>query len=243
MASPAVPKSRIAREALALLAATPGQQLHTREIARRVDADAHPVQRALERMLDDGVVESRRLGNLRLWSLRETEVTRALRDVIRRTAGLARALRTELSSMRGVQVAFLFGSYAAGDDKPGSDVDLFVVGAPDWRVLSRELGKQSGELGREINPIVWSIEELERPTATQARFLRRLMRKPKIWLVGDADDFGRLRSPMGGTLGSGSPGSTGGGRSRRGAAPARAGLSSISNARSEPAMVATSMPR
>ncbi len=123
-----LPTGRIGRDVLALLMATPGQELHTREIARRVHADAHPVQRALERMLDAGLLQSRRLGNLRLWSVGDTELAGPVREIVRRTAGLAGALREALSSMRGVHLAFLFGSYASGEDKLGSDIDLFIVG-------------------------------------------------------------------------------------------------------------------
>src|SRR6266508_2313171 len=192
-----LPASRIGREALALLMATPGQELHTREIARRVNADAHPVQRALERMLSAGLVESRRLGNLRLWSVRESELAGPVRQIVRRTAGVAEALRVALSSMRGVHLSFLFGSYASGEDKLGSDIDLFIVGSPDWTELSREVTRHEGDLGREINAVVWTVDELQDPTPKQQRFLNGLMRKPKIWLVGDDDELERLRSALG----------------------------------------------
>lgn len=195
-----LPAGRIGREALALLIATPGQELHTREIARRVNADAHPVQRALERMLDAGLLESRRLGNLRLWSVRDSELVGPARELIRRTAGVAGSLREALSSMKGVQLAFLFGSYASGQDTLGSDIDLFVVGSPDWTELSREVTKQESSLTREINVVVWSMDELGSPTPKQQRFLTGLLRKPRIWLVGDDDELERLRSTLGGKM-------------------------------------------
>src|SRR6266550_3982180 len=217
-----VPASRIGREALALLMATPGQELHTREIARRVNADAHPVQRALEQMLDAGLVQSRRLGNLRLWSTRDTELAAPVREILRRTAGVAEALRGALSSMRGVQLAFLFGSYASGEDKLGSDIDLFIVGAPDWTELSHVVTKHEGGLAREINSVVWTIDELQSPTPKQQRFLNSLMRKPKIWLVGDDDELERLRSALGAKVVRKSTRPTRPRRSGRAASPARA---------------------
>ena len=213
---------RIGREAMALLMATPGQELHTREIARRVNADAHPVQRALERMLDAGLVQSRRLGNLRLWSARDSELAAPVREIVRRTAGLAEALRSALSSMRGVQLAFLFGSYASGEDKLGSDIDLFIVGSPDWTELSRAITKHEGGLAREINSVVWTIDELQSPTPRQQRFLNGLMRKPRIWLVGDDDELERLRSALGAKVVRKPSRPARPGRSGRATAPARA---------------------
>jgi predicted nucleotidyltransferase len=222
MPAQVLPAGRIGREALALLVATPGQELHTREIARRVNADAHPVQRALERMLDTGLVQSRRLGNLRLWSARDSELAAPVREIVRRTAGLAEALRSALSSMRGVQVAFLFGSYASGEDRLGSDVDLFIVGAPDWTELSRVVTKHEGDLGREINTVMWTVDELQKPTPKQLRFLSGLMRKPKIWLVGDEDELERLRSALGAKVVRKPSRASSPGRSRRRTAASRA---------------------
>src|SRR5256714_4699690 len=216
--SPAVPKDllpggRIAREVFALLIATPGQELHTREIARRVEADAHPVQRALELMLDAGLVQSRRLGNLRLWSARDTELAAPVREIVRRTAGLADGLRGGLSSIRGVQLAFLFGSYTSGQDELGSDVDLFIVGSPNWNELSRELTMHETRLGREINPVIWTVDELSGPTPKQRRFLNGLMRKSRIWLVGDDDELERIRTAVGAEVVRKSPPSPGSPRS------------------------------
>lgn len=177
---------------------TPGQELHTREIARRVDADAHPVQRALEQLVNAGLVESRRLGNLRLWSVRrDSPLVPAVRDIVRRTSGIAQRLRQRLGSMPEVQAAFLFGSYASGNDVLGSDIDLFIVGAVPWDDLSKDLRALAEELGREVNPVVWDAEEIARPTPKKAAFLRDVLAKDKIWLVGDDSELERIRSSVG----------------------------------------------
>lgn len=191
-------RGRVLRHVLGLLMSAPGQELHTREIARRVKADVHPAHRALELLSSQGLVESRRLGNLRLWAVApHNPLVPSLRDVLRRTTGPAEWLRKQLSRMPGVQLAFLFGSYAAGNDKPGSDIDLFVVGSPDWRRLSKDVTSVSTETSREIEPVVWRLDELQAPTPDQGRFLRRVLREPKIWLVGDERELERSRSPVG----------------------------------------------
>jgi len=196
--TPLMGRGRIAPAVLGLLMGTPGQELHTREIARRVKADAHPVQRALEQLMAAGLVQSRRLGNLRLWSVRQdSAVMPAVRDIVRRTGGIAERLRRRLRAMQDVHLAFLFGSYASGRDALGSDIDLFIVGTVPWETLSKELQTLSGELSREVNPIVWSVDELATPTKKQIGFLRDVLRKPKIWLVGDDSELERVRSAVG----------------------------------------------
>lgn len=191
-------RGRIAQEVLGLLMSTPGQELHTREIARRVQADGHPVQRALEQLLNAGIVQSRRLGNLRLWSVvQESALAPSLRDLLMRTTGLASRLRRVLTEMRDIQLGFLFGSYASGQDQRGGDVDLFIVGAVDWTVLGKELASLGAELGREINPVVWASDELAQPSPRQARFLRNVLSKPRIWLIGDDSELERTRASVG----------------------------------------------
>lgn len=199
-------RGRIAQEVVALLMSTPGQELHTREIARRVEADAHPVQRALERLVAGGLVESRRLGNLRLWSVRQdSALVPAVREIVRRTTGVAARLRRRLAAMRDVQLAFLFGSYASGEDALGSDIDLFIVGTVQWEALSTELEALASALGREVNPVVWSAEELTHPTRQRARFLDDVLSKPRIWLVGDDRELERIHSSMGTQVVGGAP--------------------------------------
>lgn len=198
MLAPLIGRGRIAREVLGLLMTTPGQELHTREIARRVEADAHPVQRALEQLVGAGVLESRRLGNLRLWSVRQdSALVPAVRDILRRTSGVVERLRPPLAAMRDLHVAFLFGSYASGQDTPGSDIDLFVIGTVQWKALSKALAALASEFGREVNPVVWSADELAQPTPKQASFLRDVLGKPRIWLIGDDSELERIRSSMG----------------------------------------------
>lgn len=197
-----VGRGRISRDVLGLLASTPGQELHTREIARRVGADAHPVQRALEQLMNAELVRSRRLGNLRLWSIRtESPLMPAVRELLRQTTGVAEQLRKALAKMQAVHVAFLFGSYPSGKDDVGSDIDLFVVGDVDWKALSAVTTRLARDIGREINPVVWTIEEFGNPSARQRKFLTNLLSRPRIWLLGDDDELDRLRSAVGASVG------------------------------------------
>jgi predicted nucleotidyltransferase len=193
---------RISREVLALLVSVPGQELHTREIARRVGADAHPVQRALEQFMGAGLVQSRRLGNLRLWSARRTSpLIPAVRELLRHTSGIAEKLRQALAKMPRLHLAFLFGSYASGKDELGSDIDLFIVGDVDWEQLSALTTRLERDLGREINLVIWTLDQLERPSANQRKFLTNLLSRPRIWLLGDDDELKQLRSAVGAAVG------------------------------------------
>src|SRR5262249_21067969 len=59
-----------------------------------------------------------------------------VRSVFRRTVGIDQRLRAALEGLPGVEAAAILGSYAAGTDRPGSDIDVLVIGHPDRIGLS-----------------------------------------------------------------------------------------------------------
>ncbi len=177
---------------LALLSSMPGQELHTNEIARRTGSVPNAVQRALTQSEARGLIRSRRLGNLRLWSMdQQNPLYASLRETFARTYGVPAHLREVLTQDTAVVFAFLFGSYVTAQDDPTSDIDLFIVGSPDWIRLTQAVRNAGHELGREVNPVVWTENDLRRPTPTQRGLLDNILSAPMMWLVGDRSEFER----------------------------------------------------
>src|SRR5438034_9316785 len=142
---------------LALLSTTPGLELHTRELVRRVQGTPRPVQLAVESLEQEGLIKSRRVGKLRLWSVSTTHpLHEAIRQIAERTLGLPARLRKEFAGARGIEVAFIFGSFAAGSTDAGSDVDVFVLGAPDWRAVAKTTRELGMLFGRDVNLVAWT---------------------------------------------------------------------------------------
>lgn len=197
---PDIRRSATEGRLLALLTSTPGQEFHTRDLVRRIDGSPRPVQLALEKLLRQGLVESRRIGPLRMWRMDPANpLYPALRDIYARTVGLVAQLRTILEREAGVHSAFVFGSYARGDDDVRSDIDVFIVGDLPGQDLLESLQALEAKLGREINPVVWSERELLARAREKAPFLMTLLAEPKIWIVGDEDEFNRRTREVAGT--------------------------------------------
>ena len=92
-------RGRTTAKVLALLTSTPGQRFHTREIVRRIEGTEHPVHRALTLLEAQGLVDSQRVGNLRMWSMPTTHpLYRGLREVFARTVGVTEQLRSALEA-------------------------------------------------------------------------------------------------------------------------------------------------
>src|SRR3989442_15818418 len=108
---PDIRRSATEARLLALLTSTPGQEFHTRELVRRIDGSPRPVQLALEKLLRQGLVESKRVGPLRMWWMDPANpVYLPLRELYARTVGLVAQRRRVLEHRARGRCAFGFGS-------------------------------------------------------------------------------------------------------------------------------------
>jgi predicted nucleotidyltransferase len=194
MPAPSLVRSETAARVLALLASIQGEELHTNELIRRTGSNPNAIQRTLTQLETTGLLQSRRVGNLRLWRMDATHPLYAsVRDLVVRTRGIPTRLTQILKRDPGIAFAFLFGSFVSAKDDAQSDVDVFVVGPVDWEVLAQAVRAASKEIGRDLRPVVWSLRDLEAPTVAQRAFLENVLADPVIWLVGDRDEFERRR--------------------------------------------------
>ena len=124
-----------------------------REIARRVGRNAAHVHATLRELLDAGLLESERVGNVHLFRAREGNlwIERVLAPMFESEARLERRLWRDLVQAAGptLRSMVLFGSRARGDHGPGSDLDLLVVVAEtanldDVRYAILETGMRYG---------------------------------------------------------------------------------------------------
>jgi predicted nucleotidyltransferase len=168
-------RSEIRRRILGLIILEPEQRLHLREIARRVGTSAGTARRELQKLEAAGIVESVREGRQVYFQVpKDSTIYRTLDEIVRQTAGAGEILRRLLSGLDGVKSAVIFGSYAAGVTSSGSDVDLLVVGRPDRDELTDRLEQAGREIGRPVNEVVYTADELEQRRARGDVFVRSI---------------------------------------------------------------------
>jgi hypothetical protein len=67
-----------------------------------------------------------------------------------------------------------------------------VIGEVTFAEVVEGLAHAQDALGREINPTLYSPEEFARKVSSGHHFVRSVVRDRKVFLIGDADDLGRL---------------------------------------------------
>jgi predicted nucleotidyltransferase/DNA-binding HxlR family transcriptional regulator len=172
----------------------PEDALHVHELARRTGASAGSLHRELRTLAELGVLLRQEVGRqVHYRANSASPVFAELAGLLRKTAGLADVLRDALAPLgKKVALAFVFGSMAAGSERPGSDVDLMVLGSANFADLARALAPAQEALGREVNPTVMAAREFARKLAAGDGFALSVAKGPRIWLIGGEDDFAEL---------------------------------------------------
>jgi predicted nucleotidyltransferase len=113
-----------------------------------------------------------------------------LRGILRKTFGIADVLRESLEPVSDqVDMAFVYGSVAKGEERAASDVDVMIVGKLKFGDAVQALTPAGAALRREVNPHVYSMREFRRKLADGEPFLLRVAEGPKLYLKGSDDDL------------------------------------------------------
>jgi len=173
-------------EVLALLLRHADRSFYVREIVRLTDLLPRAVQRELERLTAIHLLLREPRGNQVHYRInRDNPIFPDLRSMFLKTVALADPIREELAKLSGVDLAFIYGSVAAGLDTPESDVDLLIVGSLTLTDLTPSLVKLEQALGREINASIFTASELAERNTQGDPFAESVMREDMIFLIGD----------------------------------------------------------
>lgn len=185
--------SRTRARLVAAFALRPGERLYLREISRLIKADVRAVKQEVDRLERLGFLKSQASGNRRYVEVNENfPLYPELKAIALKTLGLGDALREALTQMLGIQVAFVYGSVAKGEERPGSDLDLFILGHVSGPLLHKTLAKSEAALKREVNTSRFTAEEVRQRLKKQDSFIKDIISGPKIFIIGTDDELARL---------------------------------------------------
>lgn len=172
----------------------PEQALHVRELARLTGTHAGSLHRELARLAEAGLLLRTKQGNQVLYQAnRHCPVFEELAGLFRKTSGVVDVLREALLPLaEQIEVAFVFGSVARGEEQAHSDVDVMVVGSAGFTDLVRALYPSQEKLGRDVNPVLYGAAEFRAKLAGGDGFLREVMAQPRLFIQGVEDDVGKL---------------------------------------------------
>ncbi|MCD6027240.1 MAG: hypothetical protein K0R08_1759 [Solimicrobium sp.] len=184
--------SKVQQQVLGLLFVNAQRSFYTNEIVRFVGSGVGVVQRELEKLAESELITIQKIGNQKHYQANpDTPIFSELRSIMLKTVGLADILRLALLSYSDkIQAAFIYGSIADGRDTAKSDIDLFIISKElTYADVVDALSEHETKLGRPINPLIYSMEEIKRKLDEHNAFVSRVLKQPKIFLIGSLNDF------------------------------------------------------
>ena len=178
---------------LSLFMLNAGNEYYLREIAQETRLAIRSVQRTVENLTEIGILQREKRGNSVYFRLRDdVPILSELKTIFLKTVGLGALLRQMLAEQKGIEIAFIYGSLAKGEEEEASDIDVAIIGDLSSRQLTSELVKLERELGREINATVFTPIDWRSRGKKRDHFVRTLIQEPKIFLIGDNGDLEAL---------------------------------------------------
>jgi len=182
-------KSKVRKALFKLYFTNPDKAYYLRELERQVSIPVSMLRKELISLEKEGLFASSRKGNLLYYSLnKKYPLYSDLKNITFKTVGIQGALFGKLSSIKGINSAFIYGSYAKNQSNALSDVDLFIVGKIDENALIRKINRLEKELQREINYSLYSKKDLKEKSKSDP-FIKDVLRNKKIFLIGGENDL------------------------------------------------------
>jgi len=185
--------SRVRVEILSVFLINPERELYVREVERLTGEDYKNVSMELRNLKEIGLLSSRNEGNLKYFSLnKEFVIYEELKSIFMKTKGAVGILREAVSTKRHIDYAFIYGSFATGEERAESDIDVMIIGGiPLEEVLALIRGPEE-KLSREINVSLHGLQEIRKRVKDRDPFIMEVLEGSIIMLVGDEDELRRV---------------------------------------------------
>lgn len=178
-------KSKVRKALFKIYFTNPESEYYLRELERVLGMPVAVIRRELTRLEKDGIFISRKKANLVFYSINKSyPLFEELKSIISKTIGITASLQDILKNIKGIETAFIYGSFARNSEKPFSDIDLFVMGDIDENMLVGEIKKIEDTLKREINYTLYTRNEFLMKKRKKDAFIIDLLKNPKIMLIG-----------------------------------------------------------
>ena len=177
-------RSKLRQNLLAYYFLNPSADHYVRELAGILQVDPTNLSRELSRLEQEGLFNSRLRGNQKYFNLnRRYSLFNEVRRIVLKTAGLIPILRGAVSEIPGIKDAYLYGSFAKGEEDAKSDIDLLIVGNPKQDEFESAVRKFERLFQREINYTLISEGELSKRLKHKDPFIADIWHGKKIKLL------------------------------------------------------------
>lgn len=181
---------------MGILFGHPDRSFYLRELVRLTGSSPGSLQREVRVLTGAGLLVREPRGNQMFYRANAAHpVYPDLSGLVAKTMSAVDLLRSALAPLADrIKAAYLFGSVATGRAKGRSDVDVIVIGEVEYSDVTDALASVEHRLGREVNPLVYTLDEFRRSMAEGRHFPVALRKAPLVRIIGgvsELEDLGR----------------------------------------------------
>ncbi|MGC9198060.1 MAG: nucleotidyltransferase domain-containing protein [Acidobacteriaceae bacterium] len=168
----------------------PDKEWYLSELAASLGTGPSSLQREVAALIRVGILKKRVDGRRSYVKANEdSPIFPELRGLAEKTSGIVPMLRDAVKGTEGLQMAFIYGSLARGEEGAESDVDVMLLGDVSTMELSPRLRAVETAVGRQVNPTVFSLDEFAKKVTEKNHFLRTVLKNKKIMLAGTENEL------------------------------------------------------
>ena len=181
--------SKLRSRLLSYFFTNPEKSFYVRELGIILNEDPGNLSRELRKLELEGIFISSTKGLVKFYSLdKKHPLFNDFKNIIFKTEGIEGSLRQLVSEYAGIELAFIYGSYAKGKEKGSSDIDVVVVGSFPRDEFTRKLRMLESRLSREANFSSYTKAEFDKEREKKGGFLNMVIKSKIILLKGSLDD-------------------------------------------------------
>lgn len=170
------------------------ERFFVRELTSYLNEDSTNVSRELAKLAKHNLLIRTEEGRQVYYRAnKEFPIFEELRSISLKYMGVGDTIRDALSSLKDkIKTAYIFGSFARGEEIESSDIDVLILGDLKLSEISTGISSAEEKLNREINPVVYRCAEFKNRVKKGDHFLNSVMKSEKIFLIGDEDEFKKI---------------------------------------------------
>lgn len=184
-------KARV--EVLKLFLFNPENSFYQRQISLLTHQPIRGVQREVEKLQKLDLIEKSIQGNRIYYKVnRNCPIFEEMKRIFFKSEGIAKTIKDSIMKSNSISIAFIYGSYAKGQESLSSDIDLLLIGSITSKEVSTLLSQSKQDLNREINYALFKLQEFKKRVKQKDHFLNTVLKEKKIFIVGNEDELKRV---------------------------------------------------
>lgn len=182
--------SKTRKELLLLFFTNPEEKYYLRQLEKILKISPGTLHREIKNLEESGIIKSEPLGNSIFYQANnESPLYNEIKSIIFKTIGLEGSLKEIVNSVDGVEIAFIYGSFAKGAENARSDVDVLIIGEFNDRPLIDKIYELEKKTEREINYHTYTKKEWDDYKKKKDSFILGVIESSKIMLRGNENEL------------------------------------------------------